>query len=590
MISSFKNAHKGRSAVLFLTGPTLDEYVEPEPDLVKVGVNTAIFHYDLDLDYYFIQDPGQKSHENSYINRQSEYDSYQPNIQKFYGTTLSPLLRDNAKAAGAMPYQFTYGPIISRNKSKIEDPSVLPEFSSNLKATNVAAAGSIAFPALQFLLWTGVSRIYIVGADITDSKRFNEDAPSQDYLAQNHLGRWKEFESWVADAYPHVKIIPLNPVGLRGMFQKRFRFHVLGIPHTVTSKEFAHCAFTQKVVRFCKFMKEEGHTIYHYGHEESDVDCTEHISVTDNDTFDQCYNGNYNWREKSYNGKIGDACHTEFTKNTVRELKKRFQKRDFILCFYGAGHKAVADHFPDAIVVEPSVGTFTTFSPFRVFESYSIMNFIYGLHNEKPKWYDAVIPGFLYPDEFIYNRDKEDWFLFLGRIESVKGIDIAINTCARTGNNIKVAGQGKLDKADDHVDMLGYLDFDKKVEYLSKAKALICPSRFNEPFGYTAIEAAMSGTPVISSDWGGFVDTVVHGVTGHRCRNMDQFDWAVRNIDNIDPQTCRNWAENNFSVDNAKQRYNEYFNQLWGVFFGCDFNGSDPTRTDIVIPQRYYGH
>lgn len=587
MISAYKNVHDGKAAVLFLTGPTLNDYIEPEPDLIKVGVNTALFNEKLDLDYFFIQDIGKKNHSNSYINKQEEYDSYRPNIAKFYGVTLCKMLRDNVERAGAVPYEFTHGPIIKVNNAKIEDPDIPVNFSENLHTKLVAAGGSIAFPALQFLLWAGVSRIYVVGADITDGRRFNEEK-SQDYTSQYHIERWREFEKWVAKAYPDVKIIPLNPIGLKGMFQQKFRMHVLGIPHTITSKEFAHCAFTQKVRRFCKFMSEDGHTIFHYGHERSEVECAEHISVTNDETFNKCYNGNYDWTETSYNCKIGDVCHKEFTTNTIRELKKRFQKRDFILCWYGCGHKAVADAFPNAIVVEPSIGCFRSFSPFRVFESYSVMNFILGLTNTKPRWYDAVIPGFVEPDEFAFQEEKEDWCLYLGRIDPVKGIDVAINTCQRTGMKLKMAGQGKIDNIPSHVEMLGYLDFESKIDYLKRAKALICPSRFNEPFGYIAIEAAMCGTPVISSDWGGFVDTVVHGVTGYRCRNMDQFDWALRNIDKINHQSCRDWAVQNFSIGCARERYTEYFRQVHGVFFGCDFNGSDPSRNDIITPKRIY--
>jgi len=127
-----------------------------------------------------------------------------------------------------------------------------------------------------------------------------------------------------------------------------------------------------------------------------------------------------------------------------------------------------------------------------------------------------------------------------------------------------------------------------RADLLSRAAGLIAPSRYMEPFGYNAIEAAMSGTPVICPDWGGFTETVLHGITGFRCRNMDQFDWSVRNIRRIDPEACRKWALENYTVTQAQARYEEYFKQLRGVFFGCDFNGSDPDRTNVVGPARTY--
>ena len=50
------------------------------------------------------------------------------------------------------------------------------------------------------------------------------------------------------------------------------KLHVLAIPHTVTSKEYLSCAFTQKVLKFCKMMNPH-YEIIHYGHEKSDVIC-----------------------------------------------------------------------------------------------------------------------------------------------------------------------------------------------------------------------------------------------------------------------------------------------------------------------------
>ena len=580
--------------MLFLSGPTLAQYVAPEPDLVTCGVNTVMFHRP-DLDYFFLQDPGKATHPNSYKNRKADYDAFKPRIAKFYGTTLCQSLT----GGGAIPYQFTHGPILKRGSGKLEDPDAPADFSADLLSKPPAAAGSIAFPALQFLLWTGVKKIYIVGADITDGRRIGEDKPSQNYVRQNHLGRWREFECWVAVAYPDVEIVPLNPVGLRGMFGTKKpmtqptkkheegsqRFHVLGIPHTVTSAEFAHCAFTQKVRRFCKFMTEAGHTVYHYGHERSEVVCTEHVTVSDDKTI-AAY---ADWKNTSYNGNLNDKCNQKFTARAISEITKRIKRRDFVLCWYGTGHKRIASKFPDSIVVEPSIGTFKSFAKFRVFESYALMHNIYGAQNIKPNWYDAVIPGFLDPEEYTYSAEKEDWFLYLGRLQPLKGIDKALDIARRTGCKLKIAGQGTLDKVPpSNVELLGYADAAMKADLLSRAAGLIAPSRYCEPFGYTAIEAAISGTPVICPDWGGFTETVVHGVTGYRCRNMDQFDWAVRNIKKIKPETCRQWALDNYTITQARERYEEYFKQLRGVFFGCDFNGSDPSRTGIVGPTRVY--
>ena len=60
-------------------------------------------------------------------------------------------------------------------------------------------------------------------------------------------------------------------------------FHCLSVPYSPTRKENSLCAFTQKVYKFCKEMTKRGHTVYHYGHEDSEVTCTEHITVTNDE-------------------------------------------------------------------------------------------------------------------------------------------------------------------------------------------------------------------------------------------------------------------------------------------------------------------
>ena len=88
------------------------------------------------------------------------------------------------------------------------------------------------------------------------------------------------------------------------------RFHCLGLPHTVTNKEYNACAFAQKVLKFCKMMAPY-HEVFHYGHEDSVVECKEHITLLTNKDLEICY-GTYDWKKKFFKFACDDHSHKKF--------------------------------------------------------------------------------------------------------------------------------------------------------------------------------------------------------------------------------------------------------------------------------------
>lgn len=347
------------------------------------------------------------------------------------------------------------------------------------------------------------------------------------------------------------------------------RFHVLSLPHTVTTKEYCACAFTQKVLKLCAMLTKRGHTVYHYGHADSVVECTESITVTDNQVLLEAY-GSYDWKKEFFKHNNADHAHQTHYRNSIAEIAKRKQKGDFLLCFWGQSPVAAAH--PDLIAVEPGIGCFNRlWAPFNVFESYAVMNCVYGImDNKNPSWYDCVIPNYFDPGDFEFQEVKGDYLLFLGRMITNKGISIAVDVAERTGNKLIIAGQGSYEAImggppPPHVIVVGYADVEKRKKLLANAKGLIQASYYNEPFGGCVIEAGLSGTPVITSDWGAFSETVVHGTTGYRCRTMDHFVWAVKNLDKIKPADCRKWCVDNYSMDRVVLMYEEFFQMLLDV-------------------------
>jgi len=371
----------------------------------------------------------------------------------------------------------------------------------------------------------------------------------------------------------------------------KFRFHCLGVPHTITHKDYVACAFTQKVLKFCKMMKARGHTILHYGHDKSEVECDENIAVTNDAVLEEAY-GNYNWRSTTFKYDLEDSAYTHFYENCIREIGSRKEKGDFLLCFWGWGHKAIADAHPDMIVVEPGIGYGGgIFAPYKVFESQHLMSAYYGMDAvNKPysmSWYDAVIPNYFDLDDFDYSPIKQDYFLFLGRLGSHKGLNIAIEATQAIGVKLKVAGQGSLDNPPPHVEMVGYADAEKRKELMSEARGQIVLTTYGEPFGGVQIEAMLSGTPVISTDWACFGELNLHGITGYRCRTFEHITWAMENIHTIKPENCRQWGLN-FTLEKVGAMYEEFFYSISNVHGKAGWYEKNPDRKDLNWLKRNY--
>jgi glycosyltransferase involved in cell wall biosynthesis len=353
------------------------------------------------------------------------------------------------------------------------------------------------------------------------------------------------------------------------------RFHILGLPHTVTSKEYNACAYTQKVLKFAQGMTRRGHEVLHYGHKDSVLECTEHIPVLDNDDLAKAY-GSHDWRKTFFKFDTNDHAYQTFYRNAIAEVGKRKLKHDFILPFWGSGVRPVCDAHPDLICVEPGIGyAGGHWARWKVFESYAIYHAYCGLGNVgtcRQDWYEVVIPNYFDPEDFVYrgNDEKEDYFLYLGRVYGGKGCDIAFQAAERAGVRLVVAGQKEEGyELPSHVEYVGYADVEKRKQLMSKAKASFVPSQYVEPFGGVQVENLFSGTPTITTDWGSFAENNLHGITGYRCRTMGDFVDAVKAIQQgkIKSEDCRLFA-NNFSIDSVMPMYEKYFQDILDVYEG----------------------
>ena len=348
--------------------------------------------------------------------------------------------------------------------------------------------------------------------------------------------------------------------------------HVLPNPSGITSEKYRTDAFGIAACKFIKTMPKFGYDIVHYGHEKSEVPC-ENVTIITNKEFQAPEDAGYMLYHE-------DDLNNIFCERVQPILASRVKPGDFVCSFYGTAHvNSVKGVTEKAFLVEPAIGypTETVFSTYRGFVSYAWMHYYYGERKEvmTPSWYDIVIPNAFDPAEFYFEPNKQDYFVYLGRIITAKGIDLAIQITKHLGVRLLIAGVGKItenlgySEVPDHVEEIGYVGQEQRLELLKNAKCLLAPTYYVEPFGNIVAEAGLSGTPVITTDWGGFTENVIHGVTGYRCRDFQQFIQAGKRILNneINPFDCRKNAEEKYNLDTVHSQMHDWFTRIKNANF-----------------------
>lgn len=358
------------------------------------------------------------------------------------------------------------------------------------------------------------------------------------------------------------------------------RFHVVALPHTEVKKEYSSCAYTQKVLNFCKMMKARGHTVFLYGGgDTTEAPCDEFISIVSPDERKEWF-GVYDWHKEMFRLDWNPTLHYWVIPNAraTEEIAKRKEQKD-ILCMITSNQMQIANAHPDLLSVEFGVGYEGILAKNCVFESYAWMHHVYGIKGMRDgRNYDAVIPNYFDPEDFPYLGVKSNYVLYIGRLISRKGVNIAIQAAAQLDIPIKIAGQGVINYEPGKLECdagtfeypkleyVGHVSGKERAELMGKAQAVLVPTQYIEPFGGVAVEAMMCGTPVITTDWGAFTETVIDGVTGFRTRTMAEITHAIEHSPHLDPVKIRDYAIKNYSLVRVSEQYEAYFQgllELW---------------------------
>ena len=220
IFEQYKNKFSGETAVLIGGGPTIDHFVPIKEATIYVGVNFIgkhkLFNQELDnyimLDYYFFGDSGRHMDK-----------TFKVKGKKFAACIVNGAFHrkhvslKEAEALGACGMEIC-------NKRPLLDGQYLPKSFHNDIANNLVYGHTVVMAALQFLVYAGVSKIYLVGMDCEGTVCFNDipiiNSPGgYDGMTKD----WDNAKKWLDEEHSEIEIISVNPRGLKGYFKDLFQ-------------------------------------------------------------------------------------------------------------------------------------------------------------------------------------------------------------------------------------------------------------------------------------------------------------------------------------------------------------------------------
>ena len=186
--------------------------------------------------------------------------------------------------------------------------------------------------------------------------------------------------------------------------------------------------------------------------------------------------------------------------------------------------------------------------------------------------YAATIHHGIDTEAFAAHPEPGGHLVFFGRIHHDKGTAHAIEVARRCGRRLVIAGivqdeQYFATEVAPHIDgdrvqFIGPVESGDRAEFLGSAHALLHLIDFDEPFGYSVVEALACGTPVVAYDRGSMGEIIEHGISGYLVGDIDAAVEAVGLVSTLDRHAIRVSAERRFGVAEMVAKYVEVYRRV----------------------------
>ena len=162
-----------------------------------------------------------------------------------------------------------------------------------------------------------------------------------------------------------------------------------------------------------------------------------------------------------------------------------------------------------------------------------------------------VVPNPIRVADWPFRVEKDDYLLWMGRMDPAKGAHCAIAVARAAEIRLVLAGpvqprqeeyfRTEIEPYVDgrEVQFVGEVSGVRRKELFAHAKAFLMPIRWPEPFGMVMVEALACGTPVIAFPEGAASEIVIDGENGFHVADEQAMAEAIDRLDAIEPARCR---------------------------------------------------
>lgn len=187
MFEKYKDIHKGEPAYLMGSGPTVRDFFPDGPDGIYVGIN----------EIFLIPSIREKLNYLMTEKQHPDLDALPEDLVVFHCDTVSM----------SKPNSFRYREYITELNESFEG--------TNEKILKRMRSSSMIFHGFYLALLLGCNPIHLVGCDCTEDKFHPTE---EKYLYRRTIPGWRYIKGHIAENYPHVKIINVNPKKLVDLF------------------------------------------------------------------------------------------------------------------------------------------------------------------------------------------------------------------------------------------------------------------------------------------------------------------------------------------------------------------------------------